>query len=109
MKKLYVVSTYYHALISCVKQLLSSDKSDIICTSYIPDGKTLSDKIKKSGIFDKTYYIDKIKEYNSPNKLDYIFFYHKKTLKLLKNSLRLISAYTLKLTFFMITHGLHII
>ncbi len=78
MKKLYVVSTYYHALISCVKQLLSSDKSDIICTSYIPDGKTLSEKIKKSGIFDKTYYIDKIKEYNSPNKLDYIFFYHKK-------------------------------
>ncbi len=78
MKKLYVVSTYYHALISCVKQLLNYDTADIICTSYIPDGKSLSDKLKESGIFEKTYYIGKINEYEPLNKFDYIFFYHKK-------------------------------
>lgn len=78
MKKLYVASTYYHALISCVKQLLNHDKADIICTSYIPDGRSLADKINESGIFDKTYYIDKINEYKPVNKLDYVFFQHRK-------------------------------
>lgn len=81
MKKLYVVSTYYHALISCIKQLLNYDKADILCTGYIPEGESLSDKIKKSGIFDKIYYVGKINEYKSINKLDYIFFYHRKNAK----------------------------
>lgn len=84
MKKLYVVSTYYHALISCVKQLLSHDRADIICTSYIPCGESLSDKIKESGIFDKTYYIGKINEYVPLNMLDYIFFYHRKNSEFIK-------------------------
>lgn len=89
MKKLYIVSTYYHALISCVKQLLNCGNSDIICTSYIPDGMTLSEKIDKSGIFDKTYYIGKINEYIPVNKLDYILFYHKKNIKTIEKQFQI--------------------
>ena len=79
MKKvLYVVSTYYHALISCVKQLLGCDEAEILCTDYIPDGESLSDRIRESGLFDKTYYAGKVDEYQAANIFDYIFSLHRK-------------------------------
>ena len=36
--KLYVCSTYYHALIACVKQLVDRQEADILITEYIPAG-----------------------------------------------------------------------
>ena len=79
MKKvLYVVSTYYHALISCVKQLLGCDEAEILCTDYIPDGESLSDRIRESGLFDKTYSAGKVDEYQAANIFDYIFSLHRK-------------------------------
>ncbi len=83
-KILYAVSTYYHALISCVKQLLGNDTADIICMDYIPSGELLSDKIRKSGIFDKTFYVGKIEEYKSENIIDYVLLYHKKNAKIIE-------------------------
>lgn len=85
MKKvLYVVSTYYHALISCIKQLLGSDTAEIVCTDYIPDGKSLSDRIRDSGLFEKTYYIEKVEEYQAANFFDYVFSFHRKNAEIIE-------------------------
>lgn len=84
---LYIVSTYYHALISCVKQLISCVNADIICTHYIPNGKELADKIAECGLFSHTYFIGKIEEYHPVNKLDYILHFHKKNASLMESQL----------------------
>ncbi len=86
-KKLYVVSTYYHALISCVKQLVRYESSDILVTSYIPDGRSLASKIEKSGLFDKTYFIGSVDEYKPRGRLDYIFNQHRKNAELIERQL----------------------
>lgn len=88
MKKvLYVVSTYYHALISCVKQLLNHDEAEIICLHYIPDGKALSERIRLSGLFEKTFYVDKVEEYKAKNVIDYVFRLHKKNAKVIERQI----------------------
>ncbi len=86
-KKLYVVSTYYHALISCVKQLVDNEQSDILVTSYIPDGQSLVGRINKSGLFDKTYFIGSVDEYKPRGRLDYIFNQHRKNAELIERQL----------------------
>jgi len=87
-KKLYAVSTYYHALISCVKQLVHPENSDILVTGYIPDGQSLAGRIEKSGLFDKTYYIDCVNEYKPHGKLDYFFNQHRKNAELIESQLQ---------------------
>lgn len=85
MKKvLYVVSTYYHALVSCMKQLLGCDAAEILCTDYIPDGESLSDRIRDSGIFGKTYYVGRVEEYHAANIFDYAFSLHKKNAEIIE-------------------------
>jgi len=86
-KKLYSVSTYYHALISCVKQLVHHESSDILVTDYIPDGQSLADRIEKSGLFNKTYYVGRVDEYKPRSKLDYIVNQHRKNAELIENQL----------------------
>lgn len=87
MKKLYIVSTYYHALISCVKQLVFKEYADIIVTDYIPDGKALAARINNTCIFDKTYYVGNINEYQPKNWFDLVFFFHKKNSELIESQL----------------------
>lgn len=87
MKKIYIVSTYYHALISCVKQLIKPQNSDIIVTSYIPDGEILADRIKKSRLFKRAFYVGAIQEYKPKNKLGFIFGFHSKNAKLIGSQL----------------------
>lgn len=77
-KRLFVVSTYYHALISCVKQMLDSRESDIVITSYIPDSSELAERIQQSGLFENTFLIGDITEYSAKNKIDYILNFHRK-------------------------------
>ncbi len=86
-KKLYAVSTYYHALISCVKQLVHSENSDILVTGYIPDGQSLVGRINKSGLFDKTYFIGCVDEYKPHGRLDHIFNQHRKNAELIERQL----------------------
>lgn len=87
MKDLYIVSTYYHALISCIKQMRSSDKADIMVTEYIPGYRSLADKIKESGIFEFVYCVGKINEYIPKNRLDFIFCLHRKNSYLIESQL----------------------
>lgn len=88
MKMLYVVSTYYHSLISCIKQLIQCDSfADIAVTDYIPEGRELADRIRNSGLFRETYYIGHINEYTSHNIFDYAVNQHKKNAELIEHQL----------------------
>lgn len=86
-KSIYIASTYYHALISCIKMLVGGNKADIIITDYIPDGKALSDRIKNSGLFENVCFIAGIEEYKAKNRLDYLFNHHRKNAEMVKNQL----------------------
>lgn len=87
MKDLYIVSTYYHALIACVKQLQSEKKSDLIVTDYIPQKEMLAKKLCESGIFEIVRCVGEICEYTPKNKLDYIFNLHSKNAEIIKMQL----------------------
>lgn len=87
MKDLYIVSTYYHALISCIKQLRSCRKTDILVTDYIPQHEYLAQKIQESRLFDQVILVGRIHEYTADNKLDYIFNYHRKNAKYIETQL----------------------
>ncbi|MBQ8842856.1 MAG: hypothetical protein IJZ65_09535 [Ruminiclostridium sp.] len=86
-KRLYIVSTYYHALISCIKQLTEPCDSDILVTNYIPGGYTLYERIKESGIFSGVYWNDSVTEYKPSNKIDYVLSYHRKNARIVENQL----------------------
>lgn len=75
---MYIVSTYYHTLISCVKQLTFPINADILVTSYISGARQLCKKLKESALFRKVIFINNISEYEAKNFFDYIFFYHQK-------------------------------
>lgn len=87
MKKLYIVSTYYHALISCIKQLVFSECSDIIVTDYITEGTSLAERINAAGIFGKTYFVGKINEYHPKTCFARVFSFHKKNSALIESQL----------------------
>lgn len=88
-KALYVTSTYYHALIACVKQLLEPRSADMICTDCIPLGDELSERVRVSGLFDCVYYIENVREYHAKNRLDYFLNLHRKNAELIENQLSL--------------------
>lgn len=87
MKTLYIVSTYYHALIACIKQLRSDEKADILVTDYIPGYMELSEKLRCSSIFGQVLSVGPIKEYSPKNKVDYIFSHHRKNSQYIENQL----------------------
>ena len=78
--KIYIVSTYYHTLISCVKQLTFPINAYILVTSYISGARQLCKKLKESALFRKVIFINNISEYEAKNFFDYIFFIIKRTL-----------------------------
>ncbi len=86
-KILYVVSTYYHALICCIKQLNCRKNADILVTAYIPDGENLAARIKNSGLFESVSYVGEVQQYEAKNKLDYLFNYHKKNAELIESQI----------------------
>ncbi len=87
MKKLYIVSTYHHALISCVKQLINSQGADILVTSYIPEGEALAERIRQNGPFERTEYIGDIREYASKNRMDFWLNQHRRNAAMIESQL----------------------
>lgn len=83
----YIVSTYYHALVSSAKQIVSRRDADIIVTGYIPDGESLSLRLDNSGLFTRTYYIRSVVEYQARSRLDYYFNQHRKNSRLVSGQL----------------------
>lgn len=72
MNDLYIVSTYYHALIACVRHMYLNDTSEIMVTDYIPQHESLTIRLKKSGIFKNVICMGKINEYIPKNRCDFI-------------------------------------
>ncbi|MCM1334917.1 MAG: glycosyltransferase family 52 protein [Bacteroides sp.] len=83
---LYIASTYYHALIACVKQMKDRRSSDLLCTD-IPLGGELSDRIRAGGLFEKVYYIENIGEYRAKNPLDHMLNLHRKNAEMIEKQL----------------------
>ena len=74
MKKyLYICSTYYHVLVACLKSLSTNNHADIIITGYIPDYFKLTERIKKSGLFNDVFCEDLLSEF-CKNKLNKLFY-----------------------------------
>lgn len=87
MKRIYVVSTFYHALISCAKQLAGRGSADILVTDHIPEGRLLAQKLEASGIFERTLFVENIREYSDRNRLDYLLFHHRKNAETIEGQL----------------------
>lgn len=80
---IFVCSTYYHALIACIKALRSDEPPEIALLGYIPGAEGLSEKLRESGIFSKTYFFPTPRQYVPKNKLDLWLNLHKKNRALL--------------------------
>lgn len=86
-KALYIVSTYYHALISCVKQFSSFRRADILVTEYIAEGKELAKRMEAEGLYEKTFFLEHIEEYKMKNKFDYRLNQHRRNAKKIEEQL----------------------
>ncbi|MBQ4165001.1 MAG: hypothetical protein IJD85_01605 [Oscillospiraceae bacterium] len=71
MNDLYIVSTYYHALIACVRHINNGGNADIMVTNYIPQHEMLAERLIKSELFERTFPVGKIEEYRPSCWLDY--------------------------------------
>lgn len=87
MSCLYIVSTYYHALITCVKQLTDKRPSDILVTDYIPEGKNLVERLDDSSLFEECSFVGKISEYIPTSRVDKLFYLHSKNTALIEKQL----------------------
>lgn len=92
MNDLYIVSTYYHALIACVRHINDGGNADIIVTDYIPQYEILTDRLNKSGLFERVFSVGKIEEYRSSCWFDYAFNNNRRNKKLVEKQL----GYSLK-------------
>lgn len=87
MKSLFIVSTYYHALIACVKQLVFRQNADILVTEYIQQHHSLGQRIEACRLFDRVLYTDGISEYCPKNRLDFVLNNHRKNAALIEKQL----------------------
>ncbi len=87
MNDLYVVSTYYHALIACVRHINDGGNAEIMVTDYIPNHTNLAEQIEKSGIFLHTHCLGRIEEYNPTSRLDYLINNARKNKKTIEKQL----------------------
>lgn len=77
MKVLFVCSTYYHTLISCVKAFRFRDKPEIMITEYISEGLQLHERLKESNLFSSVYFLKNPSEYTPKNKFDKLLNLHR--------------------------------
>lgn len=84
---IYVISTYYHALIACVKQLVNKENAEIMVTDYIPESELLAERLSESGLFSAVYHMCNPGEYIPKNKLDLVFNLHRKNANLIEPKL----------------------
>ncbi len=81
---IYVVSTYYHAYISCVKQLVNRCNADILVTGYIPESDILAQRLRESGLFGAVYRADNPCEYVPRNRADKALHLHKRNAQMIE-------------------------
>lgn len=81
---IYVISTYYHAFISCVKQLVNKENADILVTGYIPESDILAERLKQSGLFHGVYLAGDPTEYIPRNKIDLLINLHRKNAEMIE-------------------------
>ncbi len=86
-KAIFIVSTYYHTLISCLKQIKRHSDSDILVTQYIPCGEQLASRLQHSGLFDNVLFVADIRQYEPKNKFDYLFNLHRKNAEKIEEQL----------------------
>lgn len=77
MRILFVCSTYYHALISCVKTFHFKDKPEVLITEYISEGLLLKKRLAESNLFDFVYFLKNPSEYVPKNKIDKLINLHR--------------------------------
>ncbi len=77
---LYICSTYYHVLITICKVVVNKQQADIVLCDDIPETQKLQISLIQSNYFANVIYFDsnRVHEYFGKNKLDWIFFQHKK-------------------------------
>lgn len=86
MKRLFICSTYYHTLITCIKAM-SGIQTEIAVTDYIPEAEGLSERLQKSGLFGKVMLLHTPREYKPANAFDKLFFLHSRNRSLVSRQL----------------------
>lgn len=86
MNPLYICSTLYHVLITCLKAM-SGIKADIVVTEYIPQPQELAKRLEKSGLFGRVMYIPSPKEYVPSCKLSKLLCLHRRNAMVIREQL----------------------
>lgn len=87
MNELYIVSTYYHALIACVRSINDRHTADIMVTDYIPQYAQLAARLSESGLFAQTFCVGSIEEYKPSCWLDYAVNGNRRNKRLIEEQL----------------------
>lgn len=87
MNDLYIVSTYYHALIACVRHINDGQAADIMVTEYIPQYELLTERLRESGLFANAFSVGKTEEYRPSCWLDYALNNNRKNKRLVEDQL----------------------
>lgn len=87
ISNIYICATLHHVMIAMIKQVHSSNHSDIVLCTDIPDAKTLVPRLMDSGLFENVYYFDKYKcaDVLSKNYIKNLFFLHSKHIKAIES------------------------
>lgn len=84
---IYCCSTYYHALIACVKTMVLKQSADILLTGYIPKGNELAEQIQNAKIFQQVFWIKEVNEYCPRNFIDKLIRQHSSNAAMVKKQL----------------------
>lgn len=84
---IYCCSTYYHALIACVKTMALKQSADILLTGYIPEGNELAEQIQNAKVFQQVFWIKEVNEYRPHNLMDKLFRQHTQNAIIVKKQL----------------------
>lgn len=84
--RLYICSTYYHVYIVLLKQFAGPQDSDLVICDDIPTGKRLTERLSATGLFRHVWYVEqsKLPEVRGKNRLDWIFFQHKRRFRTIR-------------------------
>lgn len=74
MSKLFVCGTYYHTLITLIKELEAGEVCDLVLWNDIPEFETLENNLKKTGVFHNIYIFDAVSYWKKVRPLSDIMF-----------------------------------
>lgn len=87
MNDLYIVSTYYHALIACVRHINDGGNAEIMVTDYIPQHEPLTERLCESGLFERAFSVGMVEEYRPSCWLDYAIYNNHRNKRLVEYQL----------------------